>query len=150
MRIRAQEFLVVARLHFAVRARRDHWLDAAAFQPIAQRVAVLTFVGNEMLGRRDGTDAVLGRPVISRIAGRYREHGLAALTTGDGVDLGRAPTVAVSNNQNSRASLAPPADRCALTMPGSIINRSASSSHPASAAKMCFQGAALGLFAKRL
>jgi hypothetical protein len=72
--------LVVAQLHLAVGARRDHGFGAASFQPIAQRVAVVAFVGDELLGWRHRVDAILGRRIIARVSGGYCEDERPSVT----------------------------------------------------------------------
>lgn len=75
-------------LDFAVGLRRDDRNGAALDQPGAQSVAVVAFIGNQIVGWRHGIDRQHRDFGIMRIAGGQQEDVRAALLVADGVELG--------------------------------------------------------------
>lgn len=59
---------VVALLELAVAARRDDGLCAAVVEPLAQVLAVVALVGDELSGRWQGPDAGLGDLAVVDVA----------------------------------------------------------------------------------
>src|SRR4029450_5090039 len=68
------EDLVISKEELAVSSWRDDGLRAALLQPLAQGSAVITFVGNDILGRRHEFEAALGRFEIIGVSEREQDH----------------------------------------------------------------------------
>src|SRR4030095_12179846 len=72
------EDLVISKEELAVSSWRDDGLRAALLQPLAQGSAVITFVGNDILGRRHEFEAALGRFEIIGVSRREQGYPGAA------------------------------------------------------------------------
>src|SRR5262245_24112291 len=144
------EDLVISKEELAVSSWRDDGLRAALLQPLAQRSAVIAFVGNDMAGRRHQFEAALGRLEIVGVSWREQDHVGPACGVGYEVDFGGPAADATANGLMLGPPFPPEELRCALTIVESIISRSGGSSRRLSVAKIPSQMPRLAQRTKRL
>jgi hypothetical protein len=144
------EDLVISKEELAVSSWRDDGLRAALLQPLAQGSAVITFVGNDILGRRHEFEAALGRFEIIGVSRREQDHPGSASGVGYEVDFGGPAADATANGLMLGPPFPPAELRCALTIVESIISRSGGSSQRLSIAKILSQIPRLAQRTKRL
>ena len=87
----AIEVLVVVVLDLAVLAGRDAWGGALRDQRGAEPVAVLAFVGEQLLGARERGKQQKSAFVVAHLAFGEQQDDRAALTVADGMELGVQP-----------------------------------------------------------
>ena len=90
---------------------RDDRLGAAIRQPCPEVVAVIGFVGDQMVRRRDGGDAGFGDRHVMHIARRQQQEVRPAALVADGVELGVAAAFGEADTIGQGPPFAPPAVR---------------------------------------
>jgi len=101
---------------------------AALGQPLAQFVAVIALVGNQLARRRQCRDTVLGNPHIVRVSGGQQQNPRPSLPIADGVELGVSTAAGLADTMGQGPPFAPPAVRWTLMQLLSINNLSGASS----------------------
>ena len=107
--------LVVGELHLAVSHGRDDGDGAASFQPIAQNVGIIAFVGGAIDGWWQRSDTLLGNGNIGYIPGGYDDRPRSSMLVADDVDLGLQPVLGLADTIGQAPPFTPPALRWART-----------------------------------
>ena len=102
---------VVLDLDFAVRLRGDDRRGSALDQPGAQGVAVVAFVGDQVVRGWNGIDRLDRDLDIMRVARRQQEDVRASFLVADGVELGVPATFGDADTMSQGPPFAPPAVR---------------------------------------
>ena len=103
--------LVVIILGFAVFARWDDRLRAARFEPFSQGLAVVTLVGNQLGGGRQGLDTTRSDPAIMQVSWCQEQDARPAFLVADGMELGVASAFRAADTMSQGPPFPPPAQR---------------------------------------
>jgi hypothetical protein len=93
---------------------RDHCLDAALCQPIAQACCVVSSVGEQSAGQAGLSQELSGASQIVSVAGRNEKRKRTPQIVGQRVDFGRPPAPRAADRVMEGPPFAPAAERCAL------------------------------------
>ena len=90
-------------------------LDATDFEPIAQTICIISFIGNQAVGPSDGGQQRHGHADVGNVAWRQREGDRSAAIIGQTMDLRGAASARAPNRLRPFPPFAPAAERCAFT-----------------------------------
>jgi hypothetical protein len=132
-------FFVMMDFLFAIGFARDDGLDALLLEKGADRVGIVTFVGEELFDAGQEADAFLCHHAIGGIARREDERPGPAGRVDDRVDLAVAAAFRKPDRLKIRPPFPPLAQRCTLTWLESNAACSGGSAGAATDSKIFFQ-----------
>lgn len=93
---------------------RDHRLDAALCEPIAQACCIVSSVGQQLARQAGCSQELSGAGQIVSVAGCDEKRKRAPLIVGQRMDFGRTATPRAADRVMEGPPFAPAAERCAL------------------------------------